>query len=820
MSFRVLKTAMLCATAAQAIGSNSASAQALSPDMPATTAPTTAPTASGSAAQTSPAGTAGLTGAGGTSPASVEEGLGEIVVTANRRSENLQKVPVTVAAVTSEQLQSRGIVNAADLGGSMPNVRVNSPFASTQPNFTIRGIGVANEFNSNAQSPIGVYFDEVYQGFRPSHGAALFDLERIEVLKGPQGTLYGRNTTGGAINLISRRPELNGSNGFVTAGLGNYDSYLVQGAVETTLVEDKLGIRAAVTRSKRDGFIKNAGPENGYPGVVGNKDFQSEDSVAGRLTIRAKPTDTLDITVRGYFAYNDPIGSGGVPYLLGPGQTDPLGFSRANLGRREVIEPNQGKFITKARGVQAKIDWEVGDVTITSVSGYDTGDYDFSFDFDGTPNSIGEYRDSRSHFYGLNQDVHLTYDGDKLDIIAGLYAGKQQVRTFQDLLYFGFLNDSAGPNQFNPGGTFFSGPGAPPATGVSTTLGFKQRQTSLAAYLEAKLDVTDRFHVTLGGRVTRDKVSFFDSYSLLRDSSFNDVIYAYTTFQPTNGLPILTGAVLPELKQKATKPTGRLILAYDVSDTAMIYASASRGYRSGSFNGQSVVLAPNAVGPEYVNAFEAGFKSRFAGNRVQLNGAIFYNKYKGQQVQEVANGAAFIRSLDGRLYGAELELTAQLMDNLRITAAGGYLNTKYDGGQFLAPGDPRQMDPRGIEIGGNRFPFAPKWTASVAPEWTAIRFDDDKRVVLSGEYQFQSKQEYDFFNDRQAVGPLAQGQKAYSLVNGRISFRTERFDVSGYMKNIFNKYYNVFGINTESFFGNFFVPGPPRTFGLEATVRF
>lgn len=750
----------------------------------------------------------------------VPSGLGVIVVTANRRTENLQDVPVTVAAVTGESLQARGIVNAADLGGSLPNVRVNSPFANTQPNFTIRGIGVANEFNSNAQSPIGVYFDEVYQGFRPAHGASLFDLERIEVLKGPQGTLYGRNTTGGAINLISRRPELSGSSGFVTAGFGNYGSYLAQGAVEVTPVDDKLGIRLAFTRSFHKGYIKNAGPENGFPGVVGDADFQSEDTIAGRLTVRYKPTPDIDITVRGYFSYNDPIGSGGVPFLNGPGMTDLLGFSRADLGPREVIEPEQGRFITKTKGLQMKVDWSLGDVVLTSVTGYDKDEYNFSFDFDGTPNSIGQYRISNSSFYGLNQDLHLTYNGNGIDIIAGVYAGKQRVRTFQDLLYFGFLNDIAGPNQFNPGGGFFTGPDAPPATAVSTTLGFRQVQTSIAAYLEGTIDLTDRLHLTLGGRLTRDVVKFENAYSLLRDSSFNPVIYAYTQDAPLNGLPILGGARLGNLEQKATKPTGRAILKYDVGDDSMVYASYSRGYRSGSYNGQSVVIPPNAVGPEFVDAFEAGFKSRFADNRVQLNGAVFFNKYKGQQVQEVANGAAFIRSLDGKLYGAEVELTVEPVDSLRVVAAAGYLHTEYDDNQFLAAGDPGATDPRGFNIGGNQFPFAPKWTASIAADWTAYESAAGSQVILSGEYQYASHQEYDFFNDLQAVGPLAQGQAAYSLVNGRVTFKTERFSISGYVKNIFDKYYNVFGINTDSFGSEFFVPGPPRTYGVEATVHF
>ena len=201
-------------------------------------------------AQTQPAPEPGESASQPDEADSPEQGsVGDIIVTANRRAENLQRVPVSISALDGAALAARGISSAASLSGAVPNVRVNSPFSETQPNFTIRGVGVANEFNPNAQSPIGVYFDEVYQGFRANHGAALYDLERIEVLKGPQGTLYGRNTTGGAINIITRRPDLHGSNGYLSAGYGNYDRFNLTGAAEATLVEGRVGASSTMSRA-------------------------------------------------------------------------------------------------------------------------------------------------------------------------------------------------------------------------------------------------------------------------------------------------------------------------------------------------------------------------------------------------------------------------------------------------------------------------------------------------------------------------------------------------------------------------------------------
>ena len=155
--------------------------------------------------------------------------LEEVVVSATRRQENLQDVPVAVSAITGEALRENGIFQTNDLNNAAPNLQVASPYGEQQPNFSLRGVGVGTEFNANSASPVGVYVDEVYQTFRASHGQQLYDLNQVEVVRGPQGTLFGRNTTGGAINFITRQPDLGESNGYLTVGYGNYDRRAVSG---------------------------------------------------------------------------------------------------------------------------------------------------------------------------------------------------------------------------------------------------------------------------------------------------------------------------------------------------------------------------------------------------------------------------------------------------------------------------------------------------------------------------------------------------------------------------------------------------------------
>ena len=196
-----------------------------------------------------------------TSATAAQAGPADIVVTAQRREQSLLKVPLAISAISGQGLVTKGITNSAQLATAVPNLQVNSAYGNTQPNFSLRGISVANEYNSNQASPIGVYMNDVYLASRTSHGMGLFDLDRIEVLRGPQGTLFGRNTTGGAINFITKQPTLHGDNGYIQGGYGNFDTWTAQGAIETTMVDDQLGFRIAGNYEKGDGKFHNV-----YPG--------------------------------------------------------------------------------------------------------------------------------------------------------------------------------------------------------------------------------------------------------------------------------------------------------------------------------------------------------------------------------------------------------------------------------------------------------------------------------------------------------------------------------------------------------------------------
>lgn len=363
----------------------------------------------------------------------------DIVVTAQKRSQNLQDVPVAVSAISADTLKARGITDTSALMGTLPSLQVTSPYGKTQPNFSLRGVSVANEFSASTASPVGVYVDEVYQSFRASHGQQLFDLDHVEVLRGPQGTLYGRNTTGGAISFFTKGPSLDGSEGHLTVGYANYDTKTAEGALETTLIPDVLGIRVAGTFGKGDGWMYNPAQQ---------RDIGTTDNYAGRLTLRFKPSSDLDISLKVYAARDNPLAPAAYAEGQLAGGRDALGYSRndpaqnggAPLGRDEVAAESSGRYYSSSKGLALTIKYDVSDaITLTSITGYDYGQYRNSpFDCDGSPNdlcSIRYYSSSKN----FNQDLRLNYKSGGLNVTAGAYYGVDKVFTRNTPDFFGAL---------------------------------------------------------------------------------------------------------------------------------------------------------------------------------------------------------------------------------------------------------------------------------------------------------------------------------------------------------------------------------------------
>ena len=838
-----------------------------------------------------------------------EGGLNDIVVTATKRSENLQDVPVAVSAISAETLANQGVFETSDLSNSMPNLQVSSPYGDTQPNFSVRGVGVGTEFNANAASPIGVYVDEVYQAFRASHGQQLYDLEQVEVVRGPQGTLFGRNTTGGAINFITRKPELEGTNGYVTVGYGNYDRRNLQAAIEFTPVEGVVGLRVAGTYVDSDPYVRNrlaAGRNTSAAGGASNlnlntgRDPGGAESYGIRATLLIQPSDSFDITLKGYAARSRggtetpiPTGQsqtsdlinyqspnfllGGLFQALGPAPAGagllPANYSQSGrgLGLREIEADTVGTALTRAEGVVLTINADLTDnLRLTSISGYDSGRYlQDQTDCDATPLrlcSIGY----ESNFSAYNQDLRLDWDAGDFKLIVGGYYGRDDVTADNTPDFFNFTSDVRAAvglpaSYFNPGGAF-NGAGLSAAslpTGIRAQQHFNQLRTSYAIYGEGSYEITNTLKLTAGVRYTSDKNKFRDGITTYFDDAGTARLITVSNFtqggafspyflQPVRdemgnvvipsfqalGLPVPGGL---EQRGSSNRVSGRVILDWKPTEDSLIYASYSRGYRAGTFNGLAYGSANQVyfVAPEQVNAYELGFKTRLADNRLQINGAFFYYDYQGQQGQVVdASATANLISLDGTMRGIEIEVQYAATDRLTLGASFGLLDSEYEDGACpanpaLIPNFPAQLGScvvssgGPVSVAGNPFPFAAKTSANFSVDWDAFSIGDGD-VALHADASYTGRFYYDSFKDYSrgplpavASGVFGQGEGDYWVVNGRLSYSTESITIAAWVKNLFDETYYPYGISIENLFGNGYrVRSQPRTYGLEATFRF
>lgn len=825
-----------------------------------------------------------------------EQGLNTIVVTALKRAENLQNVPISISAIDGDELAARGINETSDLMGSLPNLQVTSAYSSTQPNFSLRGIGVANEFSASTASPIGVYVDEVYQSFRASHGQQLYDLERVEVLRGPQGTLFGRNTTGGAINFITRKPDLSGTSGYLTAGYGNYNRYTVEGAAETALVDGILGVRIAGTYARADGYTYN-------PTL--DQDFAETNNYAGRITFRLEPAANFRMALKLHGAKAKPRQD--LPYGIGylQGRTDAAGYSRfqprPELGGRllredEVQADTAGFYRTDSYGAALTVEGDLSDsLTLTTIFGYDESSFNLSpFDCDGSPNNVCAIR-YNSDSTNLNADVRLSFDNKgPVRFIVGGYYGVDKIDTVNEPDFFGFLrpllqgfgvpdnfnnipiavgnslrtipafavNPALTPTSpgfcapivINPNGFFDArsliafnadvaatnsaggtaaqaecqAAGAPPFGPILARQEFTIERPSIAVYGEGTANLTDALSVTVGLRYTNDDVQYKNGSSVLFDLGGRNAFASLVPYQfPLVGTP---GRV--NQNRKTGQLTGRAIVDYKVTDKVLVYASYSRGYRAGTYNGLAYqdISQVYFVEPEKVNAYEAGIKSRFLNNTVQLNAAGFYYDYSGQQIAQIIGATSFLRSADGRLFGGEAELTWQPSRLLRINSSVGYLNSKYTG-NVVDPTDPTALT---LDINGNDFPNAPELTFNAGVELTPLD-DGRNKLTVRGDASYMGKYFFDPFGDYgqdpcdrpiagsnilAATPELACGNPAYWTFDARVTYQRDRFSISAFGKNLTDKFYYVYGLNLNAFYQDYLTRGAPRTYGVEATVRF
>jgi outer membrane receptor protein involved in Fe transport len=714
-------------------------------------------------------------------PGSDASTVGAIIVTAQRRSQKLLDVPIAIQATAGSELRTRQITTVEGLVQLIPDLRIGSAYQSVNQDITIRGIGPANQYNFNTNAPVGLYMDEVYQTFQASPGLQLFDLDRVEVLKGPQGTLYGRNTTGGAVNFITKNPSLNKDalNGNLAASVGNYEHYDVEGGSDITVIDGVLGARVSGFYSNGDGYIKNLAK-------TGPRTYGSDDTAQGRLVVRYVPSPIFDATLKVYLNRFQGSTPGALEFGVGPGGANALGYSRAGLNNQEVDFNYAGSLKTVSDDVGLTMNWNLGKVKVTSVTATERSSAHISNDCDGSPFDICD-ADYNLHGSQYSEDLRAQYSDGPLNITAGGFYGAD---TYHHLANVGFFGAAFLQNTYN------------------------QVRRSYAFYVDGTYNFTDQLSLTLGLRETQDETRISRLQTALLSSLVGTPVAlsipASATFDPN--------AFLPAVERDSNGLTGRAVLSYKFTPQVMAYVSYSHGYRAGAFNGQQFFSANelNYVGPETDDNYELGLKGAFFERRLQLTSALFDTEIRNQQVLSAVNipGVASypaLAGLNGRVRGFEIDAQGVITETLRGHVAFTWLDTRYDNGQVT----------EGVDVGGHRFPFAPDYSLRAGLDWRLWEAGE-RKLTLSGDVDYTGHYYYDPQNGVGSVGAhFKNGQEGYALVDTRLTYDMGRVQVTLWAKNLFDKFYLTYVSNAESSFGSDFgIRGVPRTFGVSANVSF
>lgn len=732
-----------------------------------------------------------------------DSGPVDIVVTAQHRNERLQDVPISIQALSSDALKDLGVKSTADISQFTPNVVINSPAgAGVQPIITIRGIGLA-DFNSNNAGPNGVYVDDFYISSPTAQSIGLFDLERVEVLKGPQGTLYGRNSSGGAINLITAKP----TDEFAAKAhleYSSFDTFAGEAAVGGPITGNLDG-RISGMFNNSDGFFHNT--------LLGTRE-NGTNTFAGRAQLLLKPDENLDILLKfagarvdtrpniyRHYGVLDPASvAAGAPQVCSTtdvfagncvdayGYGTPSDFYSGQGNRRQKLKVTDLMSTLRA-------DYRFGsDITLTSITGWNYNKKFHPEDSDASPFRLVEAT------YGarsteVTQELRLAQNKDRYNWVVGLYYIHENLKQDQTVDVLLDIDN-------------FTAPGF--GDGIAFTAPTNNRQITKAGAMFGQLEykVTDKLKLIAGARYTREHKSFTSAESQSFQSGGID------NFAP----PI----VFPTESRKLTdsKFNWRLGLNYNFTPAVMVYTTAATGFKSGGFNGGFLSQDPaerarqlQPIKPETVTSFEVGLKSEFLNRRVTLNLAAFYNDYRNQQVFLLANiGGTPVNVLDNakkaRTYGLDAELTVRPVPELTLSAQAGLLRTKL---VEYVPGVAAGLP----DYSGNQLAMAPKTTLSLTADWRHPVGPGEFGIQLNANYR--SHQYFDNSND-----PFV-GQDGYWLENLRVSYgiKDSRWEIAGFVRNLSDKKYLTYISNLTTNFGLLEgMVGTPRSYGVELNCRY
>jgi iron complex outermembrane receptor protein len=664
------------------------------------------------------------------------DSIEEIVVTARKTQESLQSVPLSISAITAADLEKRPIASLAALGQSTPNFSFSEQAQAgrTAAVIYIRGVGQSDVL-ATFDAAVGLYLDGVYLGRMQGLDMDSMDLERVEILRGPQGTLFGKNTDGGAVNIVTKQPDpsADANHGRLQLTTGNFNRFDVVGGVNLPLVDDKLAMDVSFAHRGRSGYGQRS---DGQQMANTNRD-------SGRLSILYKPVDRLTLLLSADGFASKEYQSSYKLIKVGTYYSLP----QASLGGKAfndfLSQPYDSRWITNSAftydgtgpnsarsdlwGTAVTATWDATVATIKSTTAYRRNLSFNDLDVDGSPvNIIEEYETVKQHQFSQELQATGSSFDDRLKWVTGLYYFDESA---SDISNYRILSDF---------GNSFS---------FSQVLYIHNK--SYAIYGQSDYGITDKLKLTTGIRLNRDEKSVFR----LKLAYPSGIPYDVTT----DNAPTTRADTWD-----STSP--RLGLNYQWSPGLMTYISAADGFKGGGFNGRAgSVAAFNEYRPEKVRTYEGGMRSDWLNNRLRFNATVFYSIYTDLQLQvngagHGTNGQPVPAIIVGNIplahiKGAELEVVGVPLSGFTVNANVGLTNARYI---QLLPGAPVTLSTPFIDT--------PKVSGDVGAEYTTDRVE---KLKITGrlDYGFKSTISYDVSNASNLIT-----QKAYGLLNGKLTF--------------------------------------------------
>ncbi len=773
------------------------------------------------------------------SEAEAEAASTEILVTARRREEQIQDVPVAISVINSAALEATGSFNVGKLQQLQPTVQ----FYSSNPRNSaanIRGLGAPFGLtNDGIEQGVGIYVDEVYYSRSASTTFDFLDVGQIEILRGPQGTLYGKNTTAGAINITSRAPSFT-PEGRIEASFGNLGFVQAKGSISGPLIDNRLAVRLAASATSRRGTVYN---------VATNSRINEQENIGFKAQLLLKATDTLNLTLAGDYNRQDPECCAQIYYKTGSTQ-------RASNRQYAALAAAQGYAVPSTDifdrvtdvdadlrakqslgGVSLRAKWEVGAGELTSVTAWRFWNWLPSNDRDFTGLPIFTKVNNPSTQRQWTQEFRYAQTSDKLDFVVGLFGFQQSVHT--DGIQT--LGSAASKWLLSPSNANANNPAY--LNGVQSDNNIDFKNTSLAAFGQLTYHVTDRLHLQPGVRVNYDK----KSGSYISTVTQNGVLVTSPGKLSDAGLPNLNYSP----KFSDWNLSYDFTASYDVTDDVLAFATYAKSFKSGGINLNGIptdrttglpVTSKTTVKPEKVDHFELGLKTQLFDRRATLNLSGFWTNVKDFQaiVNDNAPGVVrgYLANADKvRVRGVEADFSARPTDNLNLYVNAAFTDAKYKkfvdspcppeltGGTAIsgsqvagAAGVPGALSPLSCNISGSILPGISKWAFSFGGEYRvpAQLFSTDGAFYLGYDGSYRSK-----FTSNPARS-IYTDVKGYALSNVRLGYRANKqWDVYGWVRNAFDQKY-IEQLATQSGSTGLIIgqPGDPRTYGVTVKATF